>query len=192
MSDFRRRLMYKKSESELPSGYTKLNYLKSTREQYIDTNFKPTSNTKVMIDGSLYVGVDSLFGVNPYFVITSVLYKYRFRYNNKVIDSSIHATTRAVLTLDKNKAYINNELIGTFTEAEFETSQTALLFARKTASGGIEERSPSIIYYCKIWHNNILVRDYIPVLDADSKPCMFDTVSKKPFYNQGTGEFLYG
>ena len=29
-------------------------------------------------------------------------------------------------------------------------------------------------------------------LDKNGKPCMFDTVSKKPFYNQGTGEFLYG
>lgn len=185
-------MMCKKSESDLPSGYTRLNYLGSTGTQYIDTNLKPTSNTKVMIEGRLLMRKNSLFGVNPYFVITSASSKYRFRYNNNVIDASILADTRAVLTLDKNKAYINNELIGTFTEAEFETSQTALLFARKTASGGIEERSSSIIYYCKIWYNNILVRDYIPVLDDYSKPCMYDTISKQPFYNQGTGEFLYG
>ena len=32
----------------------------------------------------------------------------------------------------------------------------------------------------------------IPCLDSDNKPCMYDTVSKKTFYNNGTGEFLYG
>ena len=47
-------------------------------------------------------------------------------------------------------------------------------------------------YYAKIWDDNILVRDYIPVLDYDMRPCMYDKVSGKFFYNQGTDEFLYG
>lgn len=32
----------------------------------------------------------------------------------------------------------------------------------------------------------------IPCLDSDNKPCMYDAISKKTFYNNGTGEFLYG
>ena len=40
--------------------------------------------------------------------------------------------------------------------------------------------------------NDTLVRDYIPVLDANDRPCLFDKVSKTCFYNQGKGEFLYG
>ena len=39
--------------------------------------------------------------------------------------------------------------------------------------------------------SNTLVRNYIPALDAYGTPCMFDTVTRTPFYNQGTGEFLY-
>ena len=31
----------------------------------------------------------------------------------------------------------------------------------------------------------------IPALDRNGTPCMYDTVSKKTFYNAGTGEFLY-
>ena len=31
----------------------------------------------------------------------------------------------------------------------------------------------------------------IPALDRNDTPCMYDTVSKKPFYNAGSGEFLY-
>ncbi len=32
----------------------------------------------------------------------------------------------------------------------------------------------------------------IPLLDKNSRPCMFDIISKTYFYNQGTGEFLVG
>lgn len=31
----------------------------------------------------------------------------------------------------------------------------------------------------------------IPALDRNDTPCMYDTVSKKTFYNAGSGEFLY-
>lgn len=31
----------------------------------------------------------------------------------------------------------------------------------------------------------------VPALDNNGRPCMYDTVSKQTFYNQGTGEFLY-
>ena len=33
--------------------------------------------------------------------------------------------------------------------------------------------------------------DLIPVLDPTGAPCMFDLVSKTPFYNSGSGDFLY-
>ena len=37
-----------------------------------------------------------------------------------------------------------------------------------------------------------LTRDFIPVLDLDGVPCMYDQVTKQMFYNSGTGNFLYG
>ena len=48
------------------------------------------------------------------------------------------------------------------------------------------------MYYCKITNNNALIRDYIPVIDSSNRPCLFDKVEKICYYNQGTGEFLYG
>lgn len=34
--------------------------------------------------------------------------------------------------------------------------------------------------------------DLIPAIDSSSKPCMFDRLTRRPFYNAGTGEFLWG
>ena len=31
----------------------------------------------------------------------------------------------------------------------------------------------------------------IPCLDENGVPCMYDTISKQTFYNQGTGEFKW-
>ena len=52
MSDFRRRLMCKKIESGLPSGYTRLNYLESTGTQYIDLGVTPyyVENKQLIVD----------------------------------------------------------------------------------------------------------------------------------------------
>lgn len=48
------------------------------------------------------------------------------------------------------------------------------------------------IYYCKIWSNNTLVCDLIPVLDWNYVPCMYDKVTGQLLYNAGTGDFTYG
>lgn len=48
------------------------------------------------------------------------------------------------------------------------------------------------IYDIKIVIDNAAVRDFIPILDNNDVPCMYDRVSKQLFYNQGTGTFLYG
>ena len=48
------------------------------------------------------------------------------------------------------------------------------------------------IYYFKIYDNDVLVRDFIPVLDNYGTPCMYDKVERKFYYNAGTGDFIAG
>ena len=82
-----------------------------------------------------------------------------------------------------NINYDNMEEIGNSTNA------TIYLFARNY--NGFSFGAKLKMYKCIIYENSIEVRNFIPVLDSQGKPCMYDTVSKKAFYNQGTGEFLY-
>lgn len=42
-----------------------------------------------------------------------------------------------------------------------------------------------------VTQNGSLVRDFIPVIDWNDRPAMYDKVSGQFFYNQGTGEFNY-
>lgn len=48
------------------------------------------------------------------------------------------------------------------------------------------------LYHFIVSRNSVLVRDFIPVLDKNDIPCMYDKVNKNLFYNNGTGQFLYG
>ena len=47
-------------------------------------------------------------------------------------------------------------------------------------------------YSIKIYDNEILIHHFIPVLDKDGTPCMYDKVKKKYYYNQGKGQFIAG
>ena len=45
--------------------------------------------------------------------------------------------------------------------------------------------------YYKLSINGKILYDMVPALDDVGAPCLFDLVSRKPFYNAGTGDFLY-
>ena len=175
-------------------GCTKLEYLESTGTQYIDTEYKPNQTTKVEVDGNFTRSTGaSILGANPYFVITSRRgpSNYTFRYNNTMGETNFNVLNRVTITLDKTGSYINGSLINTFSETSFESPNSILLFARSSYDGGVEERSNSRIYSCKIWDDGILVRDFIPVLESNNKPCMFDKVNKKCYYSKVNNDFEF-
>ena len=185
-------------KSLLPDGYLRCEYLESTGTQYIDIGLKVSNKTKVELVGKQYGPSSSLFGVNPLFVITSSQSTdkkqlCRFRYNNTTQDTNVNILELSKITFDKNKGYINDVLLATFTEATFSSTYNAILFGRRiNSSGALEELAQQRIDYFKMWENDVLVRDMIPCLDNNGTPCMYDTVSGKTFYNQGTGEFIAG
>ena len=57
---------------------------------------------------------------------------------------------------------------------------------------GYDAPSKSRIYYYKQLRNGKLLCDFIPVLDRNMRPAMYDRVTGKLFYNKGTGEFVIG
>lgn len=72
-----------------------------------------------------------------------------------------------------------------------ENSQLPILILARSTSEGVSEKLGGKIYYFTIYENSSIVANFIPALDQNDRPCMFDTISRKTFYNQGTGEFLY-
>lgn len=71
-------------------------------------------------------------------------------------------------------------------------SNNIWLFCKQNAGGtGVDIMGGCDIYNCEIYDGGNLIRSFIPcVRKSDSKPGMYDTVSKTFYTNAGTGEFI--
>lgn len=203
MSLLRRRAMY--VIEELPSGYRRCKYLRGTgtlkpnNGAYIDTGIPSTSNTKVEIvvkKGVLrywdrFYGMNNIAAKPPQRGVWIMRYdnseEHRCFANGKLLGTISLGYDVHTVTVDGGSVYVDGDLKLKYYGADFATTDSAWLFA--VNDGDI--RCDDYIYSCKIWHFGELVRNFVPCVDGSHVPCMYDTVSKKPFYNAGTGEFLY-
>ena len=48
------------------------------------------------------------------------------------------------------------------------------------------------IFGFRCYYDDVILRDFIPVLDLSGRPAIYDEVSGQLFYSQGTGEFTWG
>ena len=197
--------LIKEKNTRLPSGFKEVEYLESTGTQYIDTGYKASSSIKVDL---LYEPVSNIntnshiFGARVEstagngFGIGIVSSKFVFDYMGRVTasDVSIDASTKYRIVKDgaSNNIYVNGTSVFSTanTATTFSLQQTMWLFKLNGAVATTTRYGK--IYYTKVWDNNVLVRDFIPCLDANDTPCMYDLVEGKAYYNAGTGDFAYG
>ncbi len=197
-------------------GCTKLEYLESTGTQYIDTGYYNTSDTKVDLsfvylqsngdiysNGMIYGSANYNYGRPSLSIGLNLNNDLYYRNSNNAesfLGVVIAPNTIYSVRVFQNQIIINNTTYqSNMTLLSGRSLYTSYIFGRHQPKGDDiveinDAYGPFIgrIYYCKLYDNDTLVRDYIPVLDNNNRPCLFDKVSKSCFYNQGTGEFLYG
>lgn len=193
MSSFRRRLMMSVKKQD---EYTELKYLRSTGTQYIDTEFKPNSNTRIIVRArpislstAFFFGARETIYKNSFCAllesVTKTLSYFRIDYSsaNRLkevteINDDIH-----YFEIDKGKLYLDNvKYINSQEATEFQCDYNLVLFGVNTSNK--ITKSSVYIYDCKIYDNDVLIRDMIPVLDKNGVACMYDKVNKKFYYNK--------
>jgi hypothetical protein len=180
------------------SNYTPIEYIESTGTQWIDTGVTMYANVRTNIIISLALTSNmsntSIFGAqqgNARSILSfngavycgdgSRRLYYSLSQNEKHQISVEYNSTNLTL-------YIDQEYQGeTATYGQF-ASNTFSIFKLNGGDGVFIGK----IYSFKYLINNILVRDFIPVLDKNGVPCLFDKVEAKFYYNQGTGQFIAG
>ena len=206
----KRRLMaFEKSGGGLPEGYTAVNYLQSSGTQWIEMGVAPNQNTKAVLkikideltrQGASLIG--SRTDLNSDDQFTTYLDDYggtRFLFR---MDGQTETTPWKGLTTDKiyivtlsgteMKAELEDGtavFLKTFSVSDFTSTMTMALFRSKGVSGAYFQGR---IYSCKHYSGDELIQDFVPCLDTGGVPCMFDLVSRKSFYNKGTGSFTWG
>ena len=184
-------------------SYKKLEYIESTGTQYIDSEFVPTSNTKVVFKFSEKGSTNGVwFGAYPntgeWEIRSFGLYQnhvpsqqFWMHYCSNTSSSLSQIIYESVITLSKDGLYMNDTKLCSTNNNTFTSDNTMYIFS---GHGNSTNNQPMAgrIHYFKIWESDILVRDFRPALDENEVPCFFDEVSQTYFYNIGEGDFIAG
>ena len=207
--------------SELPRGYTRLEFLESTGEQYIDIGEADSSVAGMRVEcelvggppggwsilgGSMYSGTDlfSLLMRNA----KGIGYQYGTKTEYPTTDGGGVSSGSAVgdkgympsgrITVKMN--WLNEHiwevpecnLVRTLGSLYKNTSRFAL-FARYSRTQGVYTNPESARIFCaELSHGSKITMSLEPVVAPDGAPCMFDRVSKKTLKNVGSGQFVAG
>ena len=188
---------------ELP--YTLLEYIQSDGNQYIDLNTTLNKNTKIEVK---FKRISQIASSNEDAIVGSrndttggyllgfysngwLLYGTHQAYINKNITSNV-----TTLRVDKNKIYEVTDdditLLNTYNTSTFTTPTNAVLFAERQ-SNNITHKSAIQLYYFKLYDNDTLIMDLIPVKRIeDNEVCLYDLVSEQFYTNKGTENFIAG
>lgn len=188
--------------------YTPLEYIQSSGTQYINANLPNyTTGFKVELKYQFTVEKSNQFlwgaeGYSPYNrnyfkrSSSSKMEVGAYWYNSINFYTNIGTTYTAVVRTLKNieqSLYIDGSMQWSSASymTENRTELTPYIFALN-ARGTPSEFAYMKLYYIKFYDNtNRLLRDFIPVLDSNNIPCLYDKVSETFFYNAGSGTFLY-
>ena len=186
----------------LPEGYTKVMWIESTGAQYIDTGFKPNSNTRAVIKiqclkgstGGNYPGIlsarNSDFSNSFSLFITSAN-KYMTAYNANMGDD-FGAFDTQIHVFDKNKGvtYFDDTEVSTIVSSDFQCGFNLFLLASSSGASPAYDFLSAKIFYCQIYDNGTLVRDYVPCIAPSGEAGLYDQVNGQFYGNAGTGNFI--
>ena len=184
-------------------GVSYLQYIQSTGSQYIKTGMKPSGNTRVEIKFLLTKNdnqFECVFGCRNKGSATAEKQFVLFKINNTTLRSDYFSQNHNFESIDfsklilcdknKNVTTINGET-KSLSKSELSCENELIIFALYSA-GSISSYTSMKLYYCKIYENDVLKRDYAPALDKDGKVCLYDKANKQYVYNAGSGAFIAG
>jgi hypothetical protein len=98
-----------------------------------------------------------------------------------------------VIDRDKNKLYVDGELVYEHPERTFSCGCALFIFDSNQKGTPLKKSASMKLYYLEIYDNGSLVRSFIPcVRNSDSQIGLYDIVNGVFYQNQGTGSFTYG
>lgn len=186
----------------LPSGYTKLKYIQSSGTQYINTNFTPNHNTRIVMDAQLYPapsGSGFLFGARTTSLSNSFTFlwyatpnAFRSDYGTEEhsIGTSVAATDRLKIDHNKNTITVNGTA-HTHTAQSFTAPVDLFLFCANN-NGTAATPASMRLYSCQIYDNGTLVRDFVPAKNSAGTAGLYDVVNNAFYTSAGSGAFTAG
>lgn len=192
----------------LPKEYRRVQYIKSTGVEYIDTNLSAPEGFEVEIK----INIDKVTGSwapilgahepsAPYkrnFIAYGSNKKMEMDAGDKITQTSVTLAGDDVIKASnvKNNFYLN--VNGTTYNPTITTNSSNIAYSGRTLhllhnNGYDLGYTTGKVYYCKITVGGALVRNFVPVARlTDNKIGLYDTINGVFYTNPGLGEFNAG
>lgn len=179
----------------IPDHYdAEIEYLQSTGTQWIDTGIGLKGSMKAEYDFSfspIPANINVIFGS---YEDNAQVPRFQFYYQNgfkNVTNSTYCGTTGNGITESGNAISGKIYSAVTITKSPQVSNRSIWIFARNNDIVNYLPSSNLFIYCWKLYCNNNLIMDLIPVR-VGQVGYMYDKVSGRLFGNKGTGEFILG
>ena len=186
-------------------GYTFRGWINYTPIEYIQTTGAQNINPGIVVgDNVIKVSVDlqliqtSVSDTKPVFACgtdggtnggMATIGLYGSQWNMLLPGTSynnfVNATTNRIqfdFTINNGSASVTGDLNKTSTSSNY--AYGAAWRSKNCYIFGIIQYK---LYSMKIYMNNTLIRDYVPALDYNDVPCLYDKVNNQFYYNTGSG-----
>ena len=178
---------------KLPAGYTQVAWIESTGTQCIDTGIQPNQDTKINLfienESSNTVWLYGAWNTNGSGMFA--MWMTGFFYGS--LTSTIGNVPVGTLFISQDSnTYSMNNISGSFSHQEFQCQYSLFLFKLNSAGSQSGGSLNGKLYFCRIYSNNSLVRNYVPCINPDGEIGLYDIVSGSFFGNIGTGNFTAG
>ena len=178
-------------------GYTKLDYIESTGNNYIDTKIIANENTGFEIEFSTSnefgewgtTGYGSIFGARTSSKVNELQlttykadesYSGTLRFETKNYNAGIESKNKKVKISLKNKKYIDSKGVQTDVVGSFTTPVPLTIFALNE-NGNIIQNGTVKLYSFKIYEGDILIRDFMPVEDLSGIQLLYEKKENKEY-----------
>ena len=201
---------------KLPDGYTQLEYIESTGEQYIDTGYILNQDSAIELDATIVgenrkavCGSRSSATSNNFSIFMgdrgsgNQIGADFYNYNDNRFYYTFTENERIKIYVSKEKVLFNSTQYNISSYSDFETPGNCYVFSYYNKLDSYFNTSMKC-YGFKIWQGGTLKRNFIPckctatVTNVDGTPCpsgtigLYDLVNNEFYTNKGTGIFTAG
>jgi hypothetical protein len=122
---------------------------------------------------------------------------YITRFNGAKYTGNLYREGRNRWAVDNRGIYINDEKVADWdvTPSDFQHTHSFYILADRISTGTevqFKALTGARIYGLKVYENDILIADMVPVLQySTKKPGLYDKINDRFLTNKGEGEFTY-
>ena len=198
----RRAMMMQKAQQggNLPEGYTAVEYIQSSGNQYIDTGRKLTQDSDITIDFMIVGEINrdaGIFGSRQSALKNNltlfqnknpIVFSGDFSEYQKHRFTATSSLKRTKIQINKAGVWVNDILKKSWSDvADFETPTNGLIFDVGNNNWSGNKAVMRLYSY-----TDGDAQRLVPCLDANGEPCLYDLIGKTALYNQGAGSFTWG